>query len=162
MGVGGAGCHFKFLLSCIRLAKTKILSNRTVDEIRVLHDHSDMTPHGLQGQGAEVVSPEQDAPLLGIEETQEEPNQGRFASTARSHNTQTLTGLDRKADILQHVWTLGIAKTHLVEAHFRGESQPFFCWYDRSTRFLYHRHSIQNGKNGFGRGYGNHAAMVQA
>src|SRR5499433_3417238 len=147
MGVGRAGCYFKFLLGRVRLAKTEILSDRTVNEIGILHDHGNMTPHDLQGQGAEVVSPEQDAPLLGIEETQEEPDQGRFASTARSHNTQTLTGLDRKADIVQHVWTLGIAKTHLVEAHFRGERQPFFCWYDRPTCLLYHRHSIQNGKN---------------
>jgi len=92
MGIGGAGCCFKFFLGCVRLAKTEILSDRTVDEIRVLHNDGDMTPHDLQGQGAEVVSPEQDAPLLGIEETQEKPDQGRFAGTARPYDTETLTG----------------------------------------------------------------------
>src|SRR5215475_2327171 len=100
MGIGRAGWCLKFLRGRVRLAKTEILSDCTVNEISVLHDHGDMTPHDLQGQGAEVVSPEQDAPLLGIEETQEEPDQGRFASTARPHDTQTLTGLDRKANIV--------------------------------------------------------------
>src|SRR5262247_1384094 len=118
MGIGRASCRFKFLLGRVRLAKTEILSDRTVNEIGILHNYGDMTPHDLQGQGAEVVSPEQDAPLLGIEETQEEPDQGRFASAARSHDTQTLTGLNREADIMQYMWTLGIAKIHSVEAHF--------------------------------------------
>jgi len=63
---------------------------------------------------------------------------------------------------MQYVWTLGIAKTHSVEAHFRGECQPFFCWQRWLIRLLHHWHSIQDGKNGFGSGHGNHAAMVQA
>src|SRR4029453_15354905 len=162
MGVSRAGCRFEFFLGCVRLAKTEILSDRPVNEIGVLHDHGDMTPHDLQGQGAQVVSPEQDAPLLGIKETQEKPDQRRFASTTRSHDTETLTGLDREADIMQHVWTLGIAKIYPVEGNFRGERQPFFFWHRWLTWLLYHWHSIQDGKNGFRGGHGNHAAMVQA
>ena len=75
---------------------------------------------------------------------------------------ETLARLDREADIMQYVWTLGIAKTHSVEAHFRGERQPFFCWQRWLPRLLHHWHSIQDGKNGLGSRHGNHAAMVQA
>src|SRR5262249_42733056 len=162
MGVGGAGGGFQFLLGRVRLAKTEILSNCPVHEIRVLHDHGDMAPHDLQGQGAEVVSPEQDAPLLGIKETQEKPDQGRFAGTAWPYDTETLTGLDREANIVQHVWTLVITKPHAVEAHFWSEGQPLLGWHRWLTWLLHHRYSIQDGKNGFCGGHGNHAAMVQA
>ena len=72
------------------------LGRCSVPHIRVLHDHRDMTVQDLQREGAEIMSTDADVSLLGIEEAQQQPNQGRFAGTAWPHKADLLTRIDAK------------------------------------------------------------------
>jgi len=73
------------ILRGVWLAEAQIVRHRAVHEIGILHDHRDMAPQHLQGQAAEVMPAERDAPLLRVEKTQQKPDHGRFAGATGPH-----------------------------------------------------------------------------
>src|SRR5262245_19331894 len=73
------------------------------------------------------MATEENVPLLRIEKAQQQPDEGRFASPARSNDAEALPGLHREADVLEHWWAFGISKAHPLEPHLRCEGKRRSC-----------------------------------
>ena len=85
MGIGGPRGFLQLFLGRIGFAEAQIVRHGAMDQISVLHDHRDVAAQHVERQAANIMAAQQNAPLLRIEEAQQEPDHGGFAGTTRSH-----------------------------------------------------------------------------
>ncbi len=116
--IGGAGGRRELGRRGARLAHTEVLRDRAVEEIGVLAHHRDEAAELIEGEVAQVVAADHDAPPLRVVEAEEEPGDGGLARAARPHDADALPRLDLEGEIVvSGVATAGIGERHALEGH---------------------------------------------
>ena len=91
MGVGSArGCFERGLIG-VRAGETEVFPNSCVEEIRVLTHQRKQGPQLPQGHVTGINLSDTQAPLLGIEGTQEQVEDRRLASSRRPDQGYSLS-----------------------------------------------------------------------
>ena len=81
MGVGGPGGGFELLAGRLGLAEAQIVLDRTVEQIRVLIDDSELRADLIEAERFEIAAAEPYGANLGIVEPEQQPHDRRLAGS---------------------------------------------------------------------------------
>ena len=98
MNVGRYRCRFDLCFSGVRPAISDVLIDRGVEQERSLLDETELLTPGPHRHLAQVVTVNEDAPFVGIEETADHAEERALPAPARPHQRQRLTRPDLEVD----------------------------------------------------------------
>ena len=94
-----------------------VIRHRTAEQVDVLLDDADVLPQALEGDVLDVLPVDEDAASRHLVEAGDEVAERRLAAAGRADQRQTLTGLDVKADMVEHlVVVVGVLEADVLEA----------------------------------------------
>ena len=118
MRVGGAARRLQLLRCGPRPRDVQVVSDAAIKQVRVLRNHGDLASQHVDRQVAQVVSVEQHATLLRIDEAQQQVDQRGLARARRPDHTQAPARLQLERHVGEsRASAAGIAKRHVVEPH---------------------------------------------
>ena len=94
-----------------------VIRHRTAEQVDVLLDDADVLPQALEGDVLDVLPVDEDTASRHLVEAGDEVAERRLAAAGRADQRQTLTGLDVKADVVEHlVVVVGVLEADVLEA----------------------------------------------
>ena len=169
MGIGGPGCLFQLRLTGIRIAETKVVGDRAMEQVGVLRYHRHLFPQFFQGNFAHVPAAQLDYAFPGIEEAQHQPHDGGLARSAGPDQPQGFPLVQREGKIVKRraaPFVVGVAD--VLEGNFgfmfilslsmgRGRGSAVHA----GAFWVFHSHRrVHDGENAFSRGHGHNAVVV--
>ena len=144
VGVGQSCRGLDLLRRRVGRAVPDVLPHGGSEQKRVLEDHADLGPEGLQGVIADVASVHKDAPGLRVIQAQDEVDQRGLAMTRCADNRDPLPSLDLEGDFAQDRVSRFVGERHGLEADISRSggaetasglsSMSGSCWNTSSTR----------------------------
>ena len=109
-------------LGRVRLRDPEVFGDGAVEQVGVLGDDGDGLAERRQRDFADVAAADQDAAAVGIEEAQQQPDQGRLAGAARADDAERLAGLQGEGEVSQRLaLARGVAEADALEADLGRE-----------------------------------------
>src|SRR4051794_23780762 len=105
----------------VRLADAQILSDRTVEQQRLLKDHADVPPQRCQRHPADVHAVDPDEAGLRIEGAMQQRNRRRLAGAGRADQRDGLAGKRGEGEVLDRRPLAVIGEGDVVEFDEAGE-----------------------------------------
>ena len=104
-------------------AEAYVALDRVVEQVDVLKDHGDPRQQALGGAGSHVGAADRYPPRIDVPEPGDKVYQRRLARATRPHDRARAALRDTQTHVADHLATVPIAKTHVVEldavAHHR-------------------------------------------
>jgi len=102
-------------VSCVRLAKKDVVSNRAVEQKDILQHDGDVLAQALSRHITHIVPIDAYGASRDVVETRDEPGQRRLADTRGAHQGQNTVGGNLQRDILQHGRPALVGKADMID-----------------------------------------------
>ncbi len=122
VGVGVARRGFELLAVGVGLAETQILFDRAVEQIGVLVHDRDHPAHRFGIERPQIAPADQHAPLLRVEQAQQQAGDRGFARAARADDADLLAGADGKGEpVMRRAAPARIGEMDIFEGNGRQQ-----------------------------------------
>ena len=111
------GCP-EFIVGGVRLAIQQVVADRTVQQRRVLSDHSDLFAQAFLRHFGDILTVYQNFPALQVIQAQKQVYQRRFARPGRSDQADFFAGFDHQVQVADDPALFAVVKVHVFKTHF--------------------------------------------
>ena len=118
MGEGQSRRVYHFLVTGIESPVTDVVLEGAVKQQGILRNHRDRCAQTFLGDEFDVLAINQDASALGLEQAQDEIDQGAFATARITDQADALAGAEYHFELPKYRSLMGVGEVHLLETNF--------------------------------------------